>query len=334
MRKDLTGKKFNRLTAIRYVGKDNGGRALWLFKCDCGIEKVIQGYSVSSGKTISCGCYHKQITSKISSKDCTGERFGKLVALKRIRDREHEVTYYICRCDCGNIVKVRAGNLCRGDTKSCGCSKKSIYYDENLVGKKFGRLQVISEEHSKNKGLIEKCKCMCGNITYVTKHNLVNGNTKSCGCLHRDVTRELLSTHKLSNTALYKKFAKMIERCENPNSKAYKNYGGRGIKICDEWRNDFTSFYNWSMSNGYKEDLTIERIDVNGNYCPENCKWIPLKEQAKNKTNTIRITYKNETHILADWARITGLNPQTIRNRLNKYGYDDLDNVIKYKGVQ
>lgn len=123
----------------------------------------------------------------------------------------------------------------------------------------------------------------------------------------------------------------MIERCENPNCKAYKNYGARGIQVCDEWKNNFVSFYNWAMSNGYRDDLTIERINVNGNYCPENCTFIPLSEQAKNKTNNVWITYNGETHYLAEWARITGYDAQTIRNRLKKYGYDRIDKVIKYK---
>lgn len=201
----------------------------------------------------------------------------------------------------------------------------------NIIGKTFGRLLVLSEENIKYTYIV-KCKCECGNIIKVLKHNLIRGNTKSCGCLQKEVVSKSFSKHNLSKTSLYKKFLKMIERCENTNSKAYKYYGGRGITICDEWRNDFVEFYNWAYANGYKENLTIERIDVNGNYCPENCKWIPLLEQAKNKTNTIWITYNNETHILADWAKITGYNAQTIRNRLKKYGCNNLDKVIRYKG--
>ena len=138
------------------------------------------------------------------------------------------------------------------------------------------------------------------------------------------------------NKELYKRFMKMVERCENPNCKAYENYGARGIRVCDEWKNNFVSFYNWAMANGYRDDLTIERINVNGNYCPENCKFIPLSEQAKNKTNNVWITYNGETHYLAEWSRIIGLNAQTIRNRLKKYGYDNLDKVLitrRYNGT-
>lgn len=330
--KDLTGQKFGKLTAVKYIGKDKGYRSLWLFKCDCGKEKVIQAYNVYSGKTISCGCYHKQKISEISLKDYTGKKFGKLLAIKRIREEGSKQTYYLCRCDCGNELKVLGGSLTSGNTKSCGCLNKTIYYNKNLIGKTFGRLYVVREECKESGDITIECKCQCGNIVNVSKNNLIRGNTKSCGCLQKEVARKNFSTHSLSKTSLYKKYLKMIERCENPNSRAYKYYGLRGIKVCAEWRNNFVKFYNWAYTNGYKENLTIERIDVNGNYCPENCKWIPLEEQAKNKTNTILISYNNETHILSDWAKITGYSAQTIKNRLNKFGYDNLDKVIKYKG--
>lgn len=329
--KDLTGQKFNRLTAIKRVGKDNGGRSLWLFKCDCGAEKVICGNNVSSGRIVSCGCYHKERISDVLSKDLTGQRFGKLVVVKRIKNDNKSPTRYICRCDCGREINTLHGCLQSGNSRSCGCANKTKYYKVNMVGKKFGMLLVLEEKHNYGKDIILKCKCDCGNIVDVYKNNLTKGTTISCGCYHKEVCRNMLSTHKLSKQPLYKRFMKMIYRCENPHCKAYKNYGGRGIKVCDEWRKDFTSFYNWAMSNGYKEDLSIERIDVNGDYCPENCKFIPILEQAKNKTNTIWITYNGETHYLAEWSRITGFNAQTIRNRLNKYGYDNLDKVIRYK---
>lgn len=326
--KDISGQKFNRLTAIKRVGKDKGGRSLWMFRCECGKEKVIEGNNVTSGKVISCGCFHKERISELCSKDLTGQRFGKLVAIKRIRDNDKNNTYYICKCDCGREVKVLHGGLQSGNSKSCGCTNKSIYYKTDMTGMKFGRLLILEQKYNKTRDIILKCQCDCGKIIEAYKSNVIKGNTQSCGCYHREVCSELLSSHNLSKLVIYKRFMKMVDRCENPNCKAYKNYGARGIRVCDEWKNDFVSFYNWAMANGYRDDLTIERIDVNGNYCPENCTFIPLSEQAKNRTNSIWITYNGETHHLAEWSRIIGLNAQTIRNRLKKYGYNHLDKVL------
>ena len=110
----------------------------------------------------------------------------------------------------------------------------------------------------------------------------------------------------------------MKGRCYNPNNNRYKYYGGRGITVCDEWKNDFMAFYDWSITHGWKEGLTIDRIDVNGNYCPENCRWIPLSDQMGNRTNSRYLTFNGETKTLAQWSKISGISSDTISNRLNR----------------
>lgn len=122
-------------------------------------------------------------------------------------------------------------------------------------------------------------------------------------------------THGLSRTKIYKRWKTIKDRCYREKNNYYKHYGGRGIKMCQEWLDDFMNFYNWAMANGYQDGLTIERIDVNGDYCPENCKWITLEEQALNKTNTRYLTYNGETKTLKEWEEETNL---PIRSRLNE----------------
>lgn len=120
----------------------------------------------------------------------------------------------------------------------------------------------------------------------------------------------------VSSTKIYHKWAGMKERCYNKNAPQYKNYGGRGIRVCDEWFNSFTAFRDWAFANGYDDKLSLDRIDVNGNYCPENCRWATQNQQANNKRNTIRLEYNGETHTISEWAAITGLEPRIIYRRL------------------
>lgn len=189
----------------------------------------------------------------------------------------------------------------------------------DLVGQEFGRLRVLkraeNDKHNKSRWM---CSCVCGREVVVNASSLRRGLTKSCGCLWLEVMSETRSTHGMSKERIYSEYIGIKKRCLNKNSSGYKKYGNRGITICEEWlgENGFINFYEWAMSHGYRDDLTIERIDVNGNYCPENCKWITAKEQANNKRNTLRLEYNGETHTTLEWEEITGITSGTIRQRL------------------
>lgn len=145
---------------------------------------------------------------------------------------------------------------------------------KDLIGSRFGRLIVICRAPNDSMGrTVWRCKCDCGNIKDIRSTNLCEGLIKSCGCLR----------HGLRNTRLYTIWSHMKQRCENPRSNRFRLYGARGIKVCSEWRNDFKRFYDWAMSNGYSDDLSIDRIDGDGNYEPQNCRWATVSEQNKNR---------------------------------------------------
>lgn len=192
----------------------------------------------------------------------------------------------------------------------------------DLTGQKFNRLLAIERFKKPNRSeYYYKCVCDCGNITIVSGNALRKGKTKSCGCYMKKLASEMFSTHRKSSTVLYKRWSGIKERCYSPNSTKYYRYGARGIKMCDEWKNDFIKFYDWSINNGFSENLTIDRIDVNGDYCPENCKWSNNIEQANNKTNSRFITYKGKTQTVAQWSRETGVAYDNIIARL-RLGWD------------
>lgn len=189
----------------------------------------------------------------------------------------------------------------------------------DLTGKRFGKLIVVERaENAPNGVAIWKCKCDCGNIAFVRGGNLKSGGVKSCGCL-RHVPKD---THHESATRLYRIWAGIKSRCVYNGNDRYKDYGGRGIKMCDEWVNSYENFRDWALSNGYKEGLTIERIDVNGNYCPKNCTWIPKCEQAKNRRSCYAIEYNGKTQNLTDWCNELGLNYKRVHDRMYRHNWD------------
>lgn len=189
----------------------------------------------------------------------------------------------------------------------------------DIKGIRFGRLIAIepTKKRSSSGCIIWKCKCNCGTITYVPVNTLRNGQ-KSCGCLQKEAVRKANTTHGKSYTKIHRTWSSIKDRCLNSNDVAYNNYGGRGIKICEEWANDFMTFCNWSYSNGYNETLTIDRIDNNGNYEPSNCRWVERKTQQNNRRNNHYITINNETKTLQEWGESTGIKPNTINCRIRK----------------
>lgn len=184
-------------------------------------------------------------------------------------------------------------------------------------GQKFGKLTVIElyekKEYINPKGrrLLKKyykCKCECGKETIVYQGKLTSGQTQSCGCL--------TLKHGMYKSRLYNIWRGMLKRCYSTTSKDYKRYGARGIKIDDAWKENFINFYNWAINNGYKDNLSIDRIDSNLSYLPSNCRWVNSEKQANNRSSNQLITYNGETHNITEWANKLNIKRHVIYQRL------------------
>jgi len=190
------------------------------------------------------------------------------------------------------------------------------YQVADMTGLKFGRLTVVKFAESDNhRRAIWLCSCTCGNNSLVAGANLRVGYTKSCGCLKEELNTGLtLQNGKPSR--LYRIWSTMKQRCLNSNHPKHDCYGGRGIKIYAEWM-EFKAFHDWAMSNGYQDNLTIDRINNDGHYGPDNCRWATLKEQARNRRDNRNIVYQGDTKTMTEWSEILGMNYNTLRSRID-----------------
>lgn len=192
----------------------------------------------------------------------------------------------------------------------------------DLTGKRFGKLVAMARHYDKEKKVtLWTCKCDCGNIAVVRANRLVHGRTKSCGCLRVESNLENKTTHGLSDTHLYAVWNGMKGRCYNPNNHNYKRYGARGISVCDEWKDSFERFCDWALRTGYKDGMSIDRIDNDGNYCPSNCRWADTKTQNNNRGVSLMYTYNGKTQNLSTWCEELGLPYFRTWQRIVQYGY-------------
>lgn len=184
----------------------------------------------------------------------------------------------------------------------------------DLTGMKFGRLTVIRHEGYG----VWTCKCECGGESHTRTNALTAGITHSCGCLHKEIIRRNSRTHGKCKTRLYKIYQNMKSRCYNQNATKYNIYGGKGIRICNEWLNDFMCFYDWATLNGYSDNLSIDRIDSDGNYEPSNCRWVTLKVQNNNTSQNHIISYNGKSQTLAAWADELKLSYKVLSERIRR----------------
>lgn len=188
----------------------------------------------------------------------------------------------------------------------------------DLTGNIYGRLRVIgaSEKRTQKGEILWTCRCECGRTVDVLGRRLRTGVTKSCGCLKTERIIEAHKTHGGYGSRLYNIWRRMKQRCNNPKDPAFQRYGGRGIKVCQEWDDDFGAFQAWALVNDYQNGLTIDRKDNNGPYSPENCRWATMMDQQNNRRDNQILTYRGESKTAAEWSRETGISQNAICKRL------------------
>ena len=202
----------------------------------------------------------------------------------------------------------------------------------DITNQKYGRLTVIkrAEDRVSPAGkhrVMWTCQCECGRIKDISADNLKGGKTLSCGCLQKQRVQETIGKHGDTDSRLYNVWSAIKRRCYKDYEPKFSRYGGRGIKMCDEWRDDYTAFMEWSLANGYRYDMqrgecTLDRINNDGDYSPDNCRWVSLKKQANNRATNRYITFNGETHTIAEWADIVHIPYERLYQRITKYGYE------------
>lgn len=229
---------------------------------------------------------------------------------------------------CGKEYQVKPYRASTSKYCSMACASKG--YIKDLNGLQFGRWKVIGFDKMNGRYAHWVCQCECGTIKSIRGSHLLEGTTTSCGCYQKELCADRMrekAKHNQSNTKLYNAYIYMKERCYYKKGKNYKNYGGRGIKVCDEWlgENGFLNFYKWAIENGYKKETldngvnkwTLDRIDVNGNYEPSNCRWATAKEQANNTRRNRIIEHNGKRQNITQWSTELSISRSSLMWRLN-----------------
>lgn len=244
-------------------------------------------------------------------------------------------TGWVCICDCGNKTTVDKQKLKRGVIKSCGCMRGNSPLRRKdvskYVGVKFGKLAVLGFAYVKHSKSFWSCICDCGNKKAVSSDYLLRGVTKSCGCYVKESSRDLHTTHGQSKTRIYYIWKNMKKRCSCNCPQTYRAYYyEKGIRVCDEWLKDFTKFRDWANENGYTEDLTIDRIDNNLGYNPNNCRWVNNEVQARNSSQTKWVILYGEKLPINVACKKLGVSRAALRRWEKLYGDTPQDALNRY----
>jgi len=265
--------------------------------------------------------------------DLTGKKFNKLTVIAKgngyyTKGGQYKTTW-ICRCDCGNVKEITSEKIRKGSTQSCGCVRKqkiaNVNFDD-ITGMKFGRLTVIrflQPEEREDWRRQWLCRCECGNEIQVNSSKLRNGHTRSCGCIIVEKIGNLNKKYLNSNKRLYSVYRGMLARCYDSKYASYNAYGGRGIQVCKEWKEDYDTFAKWAFESGYDKnavygDCTLDRINVDGNYCPENCRWVNSVIQQNNRRDNLYAEYQGKVHTCMEWSRILGVAYNKLQYHLKR----------------
>lgn len=270
---DITGMRSGMVVALKPTEEKRRGATLWLCRCDCGKEFFTEGYKISGGVIKSCGC----LRGRHRMKDITGQRFGRLTALRRLNKKIGTSYAWLCRCDCGRLTEVSANALLKGGTKSCGCKKTDALRRQtvNITGLHFGRLTALEPTDERSGGsVVWKCRCDCGKETMVSYNSLVSGNTKSCGCLSKEHESPGTYMHYIDGTCI-----EMLERkgLRSDNTSGYTGvvaYRGR-------WRAQITfKGKNYNLGTYDRiEDAASVRKEAEGQIFGEFLEWYYEKKE-------------------------------------------------------
>lgn len=304
------GDRINSLTLVKCLSDGEYNDKLWECICDCGDIVVLSSLQLLNGIH---NCGHDKFI------DIAGMQFNDLTALMYTGKG-----FWICKCKCGALTKVSGTDLRKYKTHSC--SSCSQLYD--LTGKTIDTWEVLYRAPSRNRKTIWHCKCTeCGKERDVFADSLLGGRTKGCTCHRATLLKKVATTHGMSKTRFYRIWYKTRRKCLDPKDSCYYKYGGRGITICDRWKDSFENFRD-DMYESYlkhveefgEKETSINRIDNDGNYCPENCEWATNKEQANNKRSSHFIIIGEERHTLSEWCEILNVSKTTVYYRINNLG--------------
>lgn len=296
-----SGDKHHKLTLTGKSYFDNGKLYVECI-CECGTILFKHFGKLKSGHSKLCGNSKCRISENIDE----GQTYG-LLTLTGNCERIGNNTLVEVICKCGTKTMKRINRLKDGSTKSCGSSScRERLFDGIYMGYK-GEVYfsfTLTGGSKIEKGIRKaETKCICGRIKYVDLCDLKKGEIKSCGCKKIEYLKEASKTHGFSDHPIYHSYCRMISRCFEVKDERFKDYGFRGIKVCDEWKNDFLSFYNWAINAGWGKGLEIDRINNDGNYEPLNCRWATSAVQNRNKRNNRNISAFGETKCITDWAK-------------------------------
>lgn len=317
------GYKCNYITVISDERKYKGTSISYLCQCKCGNTKYVQDNVIRYGRIQDCGCGLYSLD--MAKKDYIGKKYNLLTILDCFR-KEYQGRNRIfarCQCDCGEIYENNLTEIKNGHIKSCGCLKR-FDFERDYKNKVFHDIKVLDliELGKTPTDSIVKCKCHCGTIFTSRLIDLIKKNRYIVGC-HKcnNGTTPLFNIKKkyeLHDADIKTILYSIKSRCLYPNRKDSKWYYDKNIKICDEWLNNSNLFVKWAKENGYKKGLTIDRIDPNGNYCPENCRWVDMYTQNNNHSNSKKYLYEGEMLTLAEISRKTNINYRTLLGRINR----------------
>lgn len=308
--KDLIGKRHEKITIVKMLEErklDSKGKkqVQWVALCDCGSERVVTSKQFNAKEISSCGCWSKP-RNRFNLK---GKRFEKLVVLKEEGRNTGGEVMWLIQCECGNTITRSTSDWNRQSSISCGCIRRQTSR-MNLIGQTFGKLTVIEESgRGKRNETLWKCSCECGGtISDAVTSELNRGSRTHCGCVYQGSS----GSQGRSKSPEYQTWSAMLRRCNNPSDQAYPNYGGRGIIVCKEWESSFDQFIR-DMGERTSPEHSLDRIDNNGNYEPDNCRWTNNNIQSRNTR-----TFKNNTSGIKGIHQVKSTGKWNVRINANK----------------